>query len=256
MRLPTSYSRDKQYNTCPLQMYYTVISVPKLKGGENEAMRRGGDGHKTLEKAMKNNYYRIPAVVGNYDKPIMLQHLIPFIANLKASYLQQLSKALLTQPGNKSTHPDFISGVEQEWAFNYELEPVRWMAINVWMRIKIDVALIMAAIAIIVDWKTGRVNPDPYQLSLYAGGVFAKYPKVNKVVCMFVWVDHPGEKPTVMTFYREQYSELWREWYERSLMIEESVTTNNWPAVENGFCKSCPVSTQKLPQLCQYAVIQ
>src|SRR5205807_2231069 len=71
--------------------------------------------------------------------------------------------------------------VEQQLAINADFGPVPWFDSAAWFRGIGDVIKIVGPVALIVDWKTGKIVEDSQQLALMAACVFAHHPEVQKV---------------------------------------------------------------------------
>ena len=51
----------------------------------------------------------------------------------------------------------------------------------------------MATHAILIDWKTGKIEHDTQQLALNAACIFAFWPDIQMVTTQYVWIAHVDE---------------------------------------------------------------
>lgn len=134
--------------------------------------------------------------------------------------------------------------VEQSIALNKNFTPVGNFDSDVWLRTKCDFIRIRGDVAIVVDWKTGKIVEEPVQLALVAACVFAKYPQVNAIRSMYVWLKEDAK--TTETFYREDVPNIWRSVWPRIEAMEQAHQFTNYPPKPSGMClrwcavKACP----------------
>jgi hypothetical protein len=112
----------------------------------------------------------------------------------------------------------------------------------VWFRCVVDVLLQNGPVGVILDWKTGKVNPDSQQLALTAIAAFAHFPELQEIKTIFVWLDFDGE--TEETFLRNDIPTIWANVLPRISMLEQAAKVNHYPPKPGGLCrKHCPVRT-------------
>lgn len=159
--------------------------------------------------------------------------------------------------------PDYLSGyetlieriikrtgrriVEERMTLDKNFRPTTWSHQNAWCRGIIDVGVVGAKRATLLDWKTGKRKTDSDQLKLFAGFAFAHYPWVEVVNTGFVWLKE--NRVDGQAFTRDQVSDIWNEFAPRVRRLEVAYEENKWPAKPSGLCRSwCPVGKS----LCEF----
>lgn len=59
---------------------------------------------------------------------------------------------------------------------------------DVWLRGKLDAPILGAQSAVLLDWKTGKVRENPYELEVQALLLQAKRPEIKNIVGRYVWL--------------------------------------------------------------------
>lgn len=211
-RFSWSYSKLKNYDGCPRR--YDEVD---LKKNYVEPVEPGGplDWGNRVHKAMAE------ALTGNPLPPEMVDY-------------QLWIDRVLAGPGTLL--------VEQKYAITKDFKPTQWFAPNVWFRAIGDAVRIDEIVALILDWKTGKVINDPIQLMLTAQAIFAHFPDVQKVRSEYVWLQDGCTTHEI--FDRSTIHTLWPPIFERVTRLEQSTETNNFPPKPSGLCKRhCPVKT-------------
>jgi hypothetical protein len=129
--------------------------------------------------------------------------------------------------------------IEQEATLNQQLEPTGWWDDDAWLRSKLDILVIIGDNAVVMDWKTGKRNPDMFQMLMFAAQVFKHYPNVQTVKTSLVWLK--VNKMDNETYTRADIPQLWEEILKRINRIEKAEEHNVWPAKPSGLCRFCPV---------------
>lgn len=209
MRLAHSYSSIKLYENCPLR-YFRQRVVKDVVDEGGEASKHGERIHAFLENRLKDNT-DLPQEIAQYDT---------------------LCKAVerLAEGG--------VLEVERELVLNDNLMPTGWWDADAWIRSKLDVLVIKGNDAVVMDWKTGKRNPDQFQMQLFAVQVFKHFPEVQRVKTSLVWLKD-------MSMDSEQYTrldanKLWADIMKRIQRIHTSLEHDNWPAKPSGLCRFCP----------------
>ena len=114
-----------------------------------------------------------------------------------------------------------------------------------WLRTVLDVLWVdnEDGVAHIIDWKTGqRMDVDSLQLPISAAVVFAHYPKVDSILCEYVWLAQDALKSETIT--RVSLREKWAAIAPILTHMIRSIRERSWPATPSGLCvKHCPVTT-------------
>jgi hypothetical protein len=219
MRLSHSYSAIKLYENCPLRYYRQRILKDVVDDG-GEASRYGERVHEYLENRLKESA----------DLPQDLEHY-----EVLCTKVQQLANG-------GELH------IEKELVLTEELAPTGWWEPDAWLRSKLDVLVIRDGIAYVMDWKTGRRNPDFFQLKLFAVQVFKHFPQVQKVKTSLVWLKQLQMDTEEYT--RDQSNEMWAEIMKKIRRIYDSLEHDTWPARPSGLCRFCPARHD-----CDYALL-
>ena len=106
------------------------------------------------------------------------------------------------------------------------------------------------AVAILLDWKTGKPLDDSVQLELSALCLFAHHPDVQAVQTMFVWLKectgvwaHDFDCRTDLRVSRAQIPDLWAKIMPRAAELEQRHREMDFPPKPGRSCKWCPVQS-------------
>lgn len=208
MRLTHSYSSIKLFENCPLRYYrQRVLKDVKDEGGE--ASIYGERIHALLEARLKGS--DIDPEVVNYEP---------------------LCSAVLRLAEGGELH------IEKELVLNEHLHPTGWWDSDAWLRSKLDVLVIRGEDAVVMDWKTGKRNPDFFQMQIFAAQVLKHFPDVSRVKTSLVWLKTLAMDTEQYT--RVNINEHWAEIMGRIQRIHDAYNSGNWPARPSGLCNYCP----------------
>lgn len=206
-----SYSRLKNFESCPKRHYHVDI-LKDVKEEESESLMWGNEVHKALAERLSKNKPLPPAMSG----------------------YEGWCEKILSTPG------DIL--VEQKLAITAEFGPCGFFDKNVWFRAVGDVIKIDGPVALIADWKTGKILEDSQQLALSAACVFAHYPQVRRVRSEFIWLRDGAT--TRADFNRDAMVDTWKSLWPRIAALEHAHKTTSYPAKPGPLCRRyCPVST-------------
>jgi hypothetical protein len=141
--------------------------------------------------------------------------------------------------------------VEQNMALTEDFGPCGFFDQNTWYRAKIDLIKLQGPVALLVDWKTGKILEDSFQLALSAACVFAKYPSVQAVRCAFIWLKEDAESSE--NFLRSDMPKMWRTLWPRIEALKAAHLGQNYPPVPSRMCrawcavKACPNNGKTFP---------
>jgi CRISPR/Cas system-associated exonuclease Cas4 (RecB family) len=198
-----SYSRWKDYESCPAKAKYK--HVDKLKEPGSAAMDRGSMIHKLAENYVK-------------DKKLSLY---PELASFSEEFQALRQQRALC---------------EQDLAFDSNWAPVDWMARNAWLRVKMDVSVLLKTELRVIDYKTGKKNPEHVvQLSLYAMAGFIVETSA-KVANSELWYLDVGELVEAQ-FNRSQLSSLKENWVAKTQPMLSDTEFNPTPSPSS--CRYC-----------------
>lgn len=215
-----SYSRIKDWRECPYKLYLKSIAPP-------------------WERIA---YVSSPAAAAGTAVDDALTARIGQHTPLPAQYarFEEWARAVESLPGLKT--------VQYEMAFDYgwnKVGPRDWD--KVWLRNKLDVAIINGKHAAIWDWKNGMVMPDEEQTKLYAASGFLDWPEVEVIDASYVWLQHG--RTSDYTYTRDQVGELWNAFLPDVQKMQLAYETKRWePTPAKGRfgwnCKRCEVNRE------------
>lgn len=206
-----SFSRLNDFETCPkkFNLKYIQKVFPKFDSTAKHLVH-GREVHDQLEQALKTEI-----IVGDH-----LKFLLPLLTSIRRSPMYK---------------------AELQIAFDVHLNQVDWFAPNVWCRVIFDVICSPDnKCVVVIDWKTGKVKDKMRdQLALFAAAAMTMFPEAERVLTAYVWADHPHAPPTYAEYCRKDLDSLWREFGDRSELIQLSNSSGSWPAKPNYLCRWC-----------------
>ena len=206
-----SYSRMKNFEVCP-RRHAEVDLKRSVKEAESEQLSWGNAVHKALELRIKDGA-KLPIGMEMYE-------------GLCQKMASAAGKVL----------------VEQQLAITSDFGPTAWFAPNAWFRAKIDVAVVNGPVALLVDWKTGKIVEDSVQLTLAAAAFFAHAPKVQAIRSRFYWLGDNCE--TNLDLRRDDMPAFWTSIWPRVEPLKTAYDTNNYPPIPGRLCRRwCPVKS-------------
>lgn len=204
----------KNFEVCP-KRHYEVDIEKKFKDDSAEALLWGNAVHEALAKRCDTQRVPLPPEMAMYE------HWA--VAALK-----------------NAEHGTVM--VEQNLALKEDFTSCGYFDNGVWYRAKGDLIKIIHNVALIIDWKTGKILEDSQQLALSAACVFAKFPDVQAVRCSFVWLKEDAESSE--TFYRTDMPRMWRGVWPRIEALKNAYENTNYPPNPSRMCRSwCPVTS-------------
>lgn len=205
-----SYSKLKNYNTCPKRHYEIDIAKNYIDSGEG--MAAGNLAHDILAKAC----------TGAVHLPETHKHLQQWVDRVRAG------------PGDLF--------VEQKYAITRDFKPTTYFAKDVWYRGIADVVRIDGPVALALDWKTGKVLEDPVQLMLMACCLFVHFPALKRVRAEYIWLKDECTSPEV--FDRAEVARELSRLLPNIDKLETASKKMDYPPTPNGLCmKYCKVTS-------------
>lgn len=213
-----SWSRLKNYRTCP-KRHWHIDLAKDIREEETDDLKWGHTVHEALAARIARGT-PLPDSMARYDDwPAR-------IADSRGDGVEVLVENKLAMTKDMETC-DFFDKQK-----------------DVWFRGVIDAATInhKDGVAVAVDWKTGKVDPDFEQLGLFAQLIFAKYPDIDEVGAIYVWLAH--DTYTLKVYKRAEMLDLWNGLWPEIKVLEEAFRTTTYPPKPSGLCKRhCPVET-------------
>jgi len=206
-----SYSKLKNFETCP-KRHYEIDVAKNIKEEDSDELKWGNTIHKSAAKHLGEG---APLIQGT-------EVLQPWCDRIKAG-----GGTIL---------------VEQKLAITRDFGKCDWFDRNAWYRGIGDVIKIVGDVALVVDWKTGKILEDSVQLALMAQCVFAHHPEVTHVRSEFVWLKEDASSRE--DFSRDDMAGLWRLLWPRLELLEHAHNTTTYPAKPGRLCRKwCPVQS-------------
>lgn len=213
-----SYSKLKNFEVCPKRHYEVDLcknfndNIDPVTGKPNPALEEGNQTHDALAKAC-SGAQPLPEKYKRY---------------------QIWVDRVLAGPGQLL--------VEQKYAITRDFRPTTYFARDTWFRGIGDVVRIDGPVALVIDWKTGKVLEDSVQLMLMAQCLFSHYPQLKRVRSEFVWLKDECTTPEVFT--RQEIAEQWVALLPRVNGLERAAKELTYPPKPGGLCKKyCPVQS-------------
>jgi hypothetical protein len=218
-----SYSKLKNFEVCPKKHY--EVDLAKTYEEEEEPdgpLAWGNRVHKALAAAL----------LGTAALPAEMKEYAGWVDRVKHGRGQLL--------------------VEQKFAINRQFQKTAYFADDVWYRgvgdvVRIDTPFVArdgtpCHLALVMDWKTGKILEDPVQLMLMAQCIFSHYPTVTHVRSEYVWLKDDCTTPELFT--RKEVGDQWIGLLDRVNALEHAAKTMNYPPKPGRLCKRyCPVES-------------
>lgn len=203
-----SFSRWKDYDTCPAKIKYRYID--KLPSSAGPAAERGTLIHKKAEDYVNGLYPELPSELSSFRADFKW---------LKAR------KAIC----------------EEEWAFTREWQPTDWTAPDAWLRMKLDARVVSGSTCVVIDHKTGKQRDEHrMQLGLYAMATFIMAPEVENVNAKLWYLDLG--KTTEENYVREELDLIKEVWEER---VGPMMADEDFAPKPNFLCRYCDYSKDR-----------
>jgi hypothetical protein len=129
--------------------------------------------------------------------------------------------------------------VEQRVGLTRAMTPTGFFDGDVWCRIVMDLILVGEKVAMIGDWKTGKMKyDDPTQLQLFAGAGFALFPAVDTILTKYIWLVEGKETPE--TYRRDtQHTDIWQQLLPRVAKMERAIENEEFKPRSSWKCTGC-----------------
>lgn len=209
-----SYSKLKNFEQCPKKHYEVDLNKTYVEAQTDDpdsALNYGNRVHAAFAGALKGQ-----------PLPDEMKHLQAWVDRVLAGRGELL--------------------VEQKYAINRNFQKTAYFANDVWYRGIGDVVRIDTDIALVIDWKTGKILEDSVQLMLMAQCLFSHYPALKYVRSEFVWLKEDCSTPELFT--RQEVAEQWADLMPRVAALEIAAKTMTYPPKPGFLCKNyCPVQS-------------
>lgn len=214
MKLPIgTYSFYNQLRNCPHQAFHRYIArtIPFVSTPEIEW---GNKVHAAMENRIK---YAVPL-------PEDMQ-----AAEATAALFHDYSKHLTVR-------------VEWELAITAKGEPCAYKADNVWFRGKLDCVTLPKDLSFgwMVDWKTGNVREDPFELETNALLLKANHENLGDIKGEYFWMK-TGTNGLRYTF--NNHGETYQTLVNLRTEAETYLRAGEWPKRKSPLCNWCAVKS-------------
>jgi len=209
-----SYSRVKNFETCP-RRYHEIDVLKRSKEEPSQALDEGFKVHKALAQRITGE---IPALPVNMPYEKWVEYACTGNGMVEA---------------------------EARLAITSEFKPCGYFdkQKKVWLRTVADVIRIDGDFCHIIDWKTGKVKPDPEQLMLIGTCAMVHNPKIFNIKAELVWLGH--DTKTTLECTVDDIAKFWPEtMFEKIDRLRAAHSANDFPPKPSGLCKRwCPVTS-------------
>jgi len=214
-----SFSRLKNFEVCPKRYYETDVLKKYNDGEGNDQLQWGDRVHKVMAARCADNVALPPEMPAHYE--LWAQRVL-------------------------SGGGDIF--VEQELAIDQNFGPAPWFGERdgsgpqPWFRSKVDFLKKQGQIALLVDWKTGKILDESFQLALSCACAFAKWPDLDAIRAAYVWLKEDAESSD--TILRSDMPNLWRTLWPRISKLASAHQSMDFPPTPSGMCRSwCKVTS-------------
>lgn len=158
MKLPVaSYSFLNTWSICPHQAARKWIVKDLPKEAESPEMSWGNEVHKAMENRLTIPRHDLPSSMAQWE-----------------SFCKPLD--------GRNVHPEQVLGMTDKG------QPVGFWDGSTWLRGKLDAPVVSGTTALLLDWKTGKVREDSYELEIGALLLQARHPEIKVILGRYVWL--------------------------------------------------------------------
>lgn len=220
-----SYSKKKNYDTCPKRHY--EVDILKNFVEDSEQLTEGNAVHKAMAAACIHGA-GIPFVGSGRDKVTAAPLPEPM------SYLQKWVDVVVRSSGELK--------VEEKYAITRDFQKTAYFAPNVWYRGICDVLKLNGNTATALDWKTGKVVHNSVQLMLMATCIMVHYPQIETVKTRFIWLRDDCSTPDV--WHKATIMKEWTSLLPEVAAMEQAAKLLSYPPKPSKLCRRwCPVTS-------------
>lgn len=138
-----------------------------------------------------------------------------------------------------SVYADRKAKAEMKLGITRQAKPTGFFDRDVYIRGKIDAALVNGENAFLPDWKTGSSKyEDPFELEIQALMLKALMPNLKRIYGHYVWLkeNRVGENHDL-----SDVNSTWAKVNNKVEAIEDHMAEGEWPKTKNPLCGWCPV---------------
>jgi hypothetical protein len=209
MNLPVaSYTFLNTWSICNHQAARKYIIKDLPKEPESPEMKYGNDVHNAMEKRLDPTApHPLVDRFAQYE---------PFAAALDG----------------RGVVPEMKLGITAQGA------AVGFWDSSVWLRGKLDAPIVGQQSAVLLDWKTGKVREDPYELEIQALLLQAKHPEIKMIVGRYVWLkeNRLGEPHDC-----SDTATTWKRVHKTMDDVAHAIKMETFEKTPGALCGWCPV---------------
>jgi len=246
-----SHTRFNAYQTCPAQLGFMLDKVP---GEEAEILQVGDLAHRfyaeyikhCLEAEIETDTSAGRAIADRVFNKASEEYAKKDRPFLNLAAYETVWNELLLPFLDSHLAPANVFSIEERGAVTRDLQPTDWFADDVFIRYVIDVLAFEGLKAVITDYKSGwSIDANPSQMELYALVVFALYPHIETVECVFDYTRFNIQK--CATFERTDFDAIHTKVESLAVRIEADKQMVPTPGVHCNTCgwrKHCKASAR------------
>jgi len=201
-----SPSSIADFEGCP-KRWHEVKILKKYPFVQTESLTYGNDVHEKLEHYTK---FQTPL-------PEHLEYVAPVIDALREGGYVLVAELEL--------------GITKDW------DPCGFWDKNCFLRGKVDLVAVNQKQAILIDWKTGKRKPDPFQLQIY-GAILYQLLSLERVDAGFAWLK--TQESDAYSITAENFPEIVTDIMQRTDKMRQMYEQQDFPARTSPLCCWCP----------------
>jgi len=210
---PYSISKMGTFKTCSKMFKLKYIDKVKIESEPQLALYRGSYAHEILENKFD---YNIPVELNHIFTQEEADKVIEMVKEFRETELGQKTEKLINRAD---------SILEEDFAFDKKLKFVDFWDKSAWMRGSADAFNVNLKQSILIDYKTGQDKSETEDFGyeqgmLYAVYMFIKYPDIQSVKSVFVFIEHGTKKEIFYT--RSEFNSYIKHFYDKTKKIEKT----------------------------------
>lgn len=199
---PWSYSLLSDFANCPKKAYHKYIAKDLPREEKSKEQLAGTAAHEEMDRKIKR---------GVYGSDHFAKLVIPMINNNATS--------------------------EHKLGMTDEVTPAEFWG-SPWGRGVVDVLILKPPVAVIFDWKTGKVREDPRELHQHALLIKANFPEVEKITGAYVWLK---ENRLGEVYGLSNTNRVFNGTKATMAEMQACLDRDHWQPTPNPLCGWCPV---------------
>lgn len=213
-----SYSRWRQYETCPAQANWRHLDKQPVKEEESPALARGSEVHAEAHRFVTQGG-KLPKSLDAFE-----------------------AEFGILRRAHQSGETEVFT--EEQWALTSSWSATDWFGSDVWVRAVLDSMLYdpKRKKAMIIDYKTGKVRKEEQQpqLELYAAVALSKIESLERITSSLWYIDH-GQSAQ-LSYVRTDLPMLHRLWENR---VRKMMNDELFKPRPGDHCRWCPFAKAK-----------